>query len=69
MSTLMKHERRGAPRLFDWLESELPFFAGMRWPDQGHVMRCEEYLEEDRLVVMLSEGPAPGTRVRVQRAE
>lgn len=45
-------ERRvSAPRLLDWLESEFPFFPGLRAMDREHAIRCEEYIDGGKYVL------------------
>jgi HSP20 family protein len=54
MSTMVKRDRRGLQGLqglLDWLEGELPTLTALRWPDQPHLMACEEYEDEGRIVI------------------
>jgi HSP20 family molecular chaperone IbpA len=41
----------GTPRLLDWLEHEFPLFPSLRPFDAERLMRCEEFVEDDRFVV------------------
>jgi HSP20 family protein len=51
MTPPVKRERKGAPRVLDWLQNELPSLTRMPWFDQEHLMRCEEYVDDGRIVV------------------
>jgi HSP20 family molecular chaperone IbpA len=37
--------------LFDWLETEFPFFPTLRALDREHAIRCEEYIEGGKYVL------------------
>ena len=46
MGTNAQLERRAVtPRLFDWLETEFPFFPVLRTLEREHMIRCEEYVD------------------------
>ena len=52
MSTNAQLERRiAAPRLFDWLENEFPFFPALRTLEREHAIRCEEYIDGGQYVL------------------
>jgi len=51
MSTMVKREKRTAPRLLDWLESELPMIGGLRLFEPGQTIRCEQYIRDGAIVV------------------
>ena len=52
MGTNAQLERRAVtPRLFDWLETEFPFFPVLRTLEREHMIRCEEYVDGGRYVL------------------
>ena len=51
MPTLVHREKFRVPRLLEWLETEWPFGVGMRWLEQEHEIRCEEYVDGGVIVV------------------
>lgn len=51
MRTQVRQDRRGVPRLLGWLLDELPSLTRRPWSGQEHVMRCEEYEDDGRIVV------------------